>query len=145
MKKAKFFLLVAMFAASFLAYADWIKVGESNRNGGATFFYDPIKTVAIDGRRNIKRILTMQSYEEMQDIYEKEDLEKKGPYFSIKSRAEVDCPAQQYRIVALFYYSKKAGDGELVHSYSIPLYLQTWKYPPPNSSIEIIINAVCKG
>ena len=61
-------------------------------------------------------------------------------YFSVKVYKQGDCKKFRFKVLTIYFYKKPMGMGKA--DYDTPD--KEWTYPPPNSSIEIILKEVCK-
>jgi hypothetical protein len=116
--------MLALLLASSGAWADWVKLGETDE---ATFYIDPA-TIRKEG--NLRRVWEMQ------------DLKQKGRngQLSFRARTEYDCNQDRIRILSLSTHSELMGSGKTLSRGSHPL---EWEDIPPGTYFEAILKIVC--
>jgi hypothetical protein len=125
MKKIIFTLLFSTLVFSSPSYADWTKV-DTNVDGH-TFYVDFDRIRKHDG---------YVYFWELAD-YLKPLL---GKYLSAKLYYQVDCKLFRVKALEGNFYKDSMGNGAIISDSSKE---DMWHYPPPNSSIETILNSVC--
>ena len=121
-----FILLVSTVMFSSPSYAEWTKVSSSR--GGANIFY-------VDFER-IRKVDGYVYYWELVDLLKPD----KDGDLSYKSYRQGDCKLFRTKYVVASFHKEPMGGGS---GESVTPENPKWKYPPPNSSIEIVLKAVC--
>ena len=55
----------------------------------------------------------------------------------------IDCQASKKQFIVIYEYSEKMGMGGLVFSANMQIQESEWRYPPPNSIGDVLINIAC--
>ena len=123
---ALLFSLTMMFASP--SYAEWTKVGEDV--DGNTYYAD------------FARIRKVSGYVYYWTLMDNLKPTKWGD-LSSKNYLQGDCKLFRYKWLSFSYYKEPMGGG--TGDVSEPVAKNKgWKYPPPDSSIETVLNKVCK-
>jgi hypothetical protein len=64
-------------------------------------------------------------------------------YKSFVSKNLIDCQGSRYQITAFYDYTEQMSGGEVVYSTNYQIKESDWKYPPPNSIGDKLINKAC--
>lgn len=108
MKKLLFTLSLLLLSTN--SMADWIKISDSDQNGGYAVYADLTTKSRV---KNEAKMWTLVDYK-----IEQEDT---GVYFlSKKIRRKYDCQSKHVKILAFKLFSWNMGQGELVRTYSQP-------------------------
>tara|TARA_X000001388_G_scaffold69344_1_gene57810 strand:+ start:221 stop:565 length:345 start_codon:yes stop_codon:yes gene_type:complete len=107
------------------SYAEWEKVSENI--DGDTFYVD------FDRIRKVNGFVY---------FWQLTDYLKPSPWgdFSFKWYNQGDCKLFRLKTLSISTYSQPMGKGEPVKTDNTP---KEWINPPPNSSLGVILNAVC--
>ena len=126
MKKHLTIIPILLFTLiySSTSYAEWTKLGENTV--GDTYYIDFDRIRKVDG----------YVYYWILSDYLKPLLDK---YLSSKSYRQGDCKLFMFKDLSWSFYKEPMGKGT---GYTEPP-LDKWNYPPPNSTMENILNIVC--
>jgi len=125
---AFWFLITLLVLSTAPAYAEWVKIGESQ--GGSTVYVDP-DTVRRNGELVKMWYLTNYSA-----IHGRGD----NSYLSTKIQAEYDCTEERFRILAVTQFSGNMGSGESVHTESDE---GNWEPVSPKSTAQALWKYAC--
>jgi hypothetical protein len=120
-------MLIVLLLSATSARAEWTQVSESD---DLTFYVD-FSTIRRSG--NLVKVWQMVDFKTAQSALGR-------TFLSSKSQGQFDCQEEQYRIVAVLFYSKNMGAGEVVHSASDP---RKWAPVVPQSNGETLFKIVC--
>ena len=120
-------LLALTFSVMFssTSFADWTKVGETKF--GTTFYVD-FERIRKHGGHVYHWV--------MNDNLEPDKLGN----LSSKAYHQADCKLFRYRYLSVLAHKEPMGKGT---SRSYDLHDSQWRYPPPKSMAETILNEVC--
>jgi hypothetical protein len=127
MKKIILILLFSTVMFSSSSYAGWTQVVESV--SGTTFYVD------------YERIRKHDGYVYWWDLSDKLKPDEDG-HLSYKHYRQGDCKLFRYKVLSNSYHTEPMGGGTYKNS-PIPKEHKDWKYPPPNSVIELTLKEVC--
>jgi len=130
MFKKKIAAGMILLAACGAASAKWIKVAETE---GDTFYYES-SMVRKTGK--YLRLWHLVDHSEVKTA-------ARGPYKSSKVQVELQCRESRWRVIYLTYHSERMGAGNLLDAFFDPN--AAWEPMVPNSPIEKISEAACKG
>ena len=125
--KMKSLILTCVMLLTGSAWAEWVKVAESD---GGTIFY-------IDDE-------TIRKFGNMRLVWEIQNLpaRNKAGALSNRSRSEYDCTNERYRMLSFSLHSGLMASGQ--NLMSIPVNLsEPWRDVPPDTSAETILKYVC--
>lgn len=116
-------ILLTLLLASSGAWAEWVKVGETDN---AVFYIDPA-TIRKEG--NLRRVWNIT------------DLKQRGNLGELSRRAryEYDCKQERQRILSISGHSGPKASGETLGSEGPT----QWNEIPPETVSETIIKLVC--
>ena len=114
-------LFSVMFSSA--SYAEWTKVDADTK--GNTFYVD------------FERIRKVDGYVYFWDLAD--FLKPINKYLSAKLYRQGDCKLFRYKDLMVIWHKNNMGRGTS-DNFTPP---EKWKYPPPNSTIEIVLSAVC--
>jgi hypothetical protein len=127
MKKLTLTFLICLFTVLLSApsYAEWTKVSESV--DGDTYYVDFERIRKHDGYVYFWRLGDLRKPDKDGDL-------------AYKSYIQGDCKLFRYKTLVTSYHKEPmgGGTGEVDSNPD-----KEWKYPPPNSVIEIILKSVC--
>ena len=112
-----------MFSST--SYAEWIKVSESADR--ISYYVD------------FKRIRKQGGYVYFWQLYDYLEPTKHGD-LSAKKYSQGDCKQFRYKVLSYSLHKEPMGRGRSDGQEPVK---KGWTYPPPNSLIENLINAVC--
>jgi len=112
------------------AHAEW-KYFDSTNNYDSYIDYSRIKT---EGR--YKSMWGLTDYNSPKTFEGKQ-------YKSTIAKTVIDCQSSRSQIVAIFDYSEQMGNGKIVYSSNYQILESDWKYRPPNSIGDVLINIAC--
>lgn len=111
--------------------AEWIKVNESNEQGGYIVYADLTSIGKAAGDR--ARMWTLIDFKIAQE-------DAGAHYLSKKIRRKYDCHGKHVKELAFKIYKWNMGRGELIRSYTQP---QNWKKIQPDSMDETEWKIAC--
>jgi hypothetical protein len=121
------FTLIFSVMFSSTSFAEWTKVDENVI--GTTNYVDFDRIRKVDGFVYYWTLSDLLKPDEDGDL-------------SYKHYRQGDCKLFRYKVLSGSYYKEPMGGGT-GKTPPIPKRHQGWKYPPPNSSSEIILKKVC--
>jgi hypothetical protein len=119
-------LVLFLLSTSFSAIAEWTYISSSNMSN-VEFYVDFDRLKKQDG---ISSFWVLQNYPK---------LDKFGDFSNI-SKTQSDCSEMGYRDMHVYYYSAPMGKGKINIS---EIETSVWRYPPPNSVMETVLESVC--
>jgi hypothetical protein len=99
-------LITLLVLSSGPAYAEWVKVGETD--DGMTVYYDP---ATIRRNRNLVTMWQFYDYKTVQTV-------AGIGFLTVKEQWEFDCAEERSRVLALTEFSGNMGSGTVVYSNS---------------------------
>jgi hypothetical protein len=126
MKKFIFTLLFSTLVFSSPSYAGWTEV-EKNVVGSTSY---------VDFDR-IRKHDGYVYYWVLSDLLKP----SKSGVLSVKAYYQGDCKLFRLKYLSLSFYTEPMGNGTLTGSNNTPD--KEWRYPPPSSSGETVLNSVC--
>ena len=103
-------LIILLFLSSSPAYAEWVKVGESDES---TIYSDPD---TIRSKGNLVKVWSLYDYKAIHT-----SKQESKSFLSGKMQVEHDCAEEQLRTSVEYGYSGQMGTGELVFSHTKPV------------------------
>lgn len=119
------FLLAVLFQiSSFSIWADWVEFG---KNGGTTFYIDPL-TIKKDG--------------DLRRVWQLLELAKKAPDGELSRRSlfEYDCKSERHRILDTTRHSGPKAGGKVLGTGGEDL---EWRYIAPGTIVARFLKTVC--
>jgi hypothetical protein len=104
-------------------------------------------TSDLDNYIDYSRIRTEGLYKSMWVLrdFKSPQTNASGKQFkSSVSKEVIDCQRSRMQSVALFHYSEQMGSGEMVFSGNYQVLETDWKYHPPNTMGDSLINTACR-
>jgi hypothetical protein len=132
MEKVHFFVLAALLSITGQCFGQW-KYNDSDYIYSFDSYIDYSK-IKTEGQ--YKSIYELRDYKSLQTSSAK-------PYKSRILKQIIDCKSSRNQLIALYEYSEKMGNGEIVDSIIRPFKDSDWNYPPPNSISDGLIKKVC--
>lgn len=126
--KLRLILIMLLVLSGGPAYAEWVRVGETDTYTG---YIDP-KTIRLTA-----------DFAKMWGLYDNKTAQSSSAvesYLSIKSLDEYDCLEKQTRNLGLHLYSDQMGKGKMLSSYTNP---DKWKPVMPGSVGEVAWKLAC--
>ena len=120
-------LLVGLMMLAGSAWAEWVPVA-SAMDDSTKMFIDPA---------TIRREGTLRKYWKLLD---KKVLDKSGDTSS-RTREELDCKQERFRITSLTTFSGSMLTGDITGNYNYPD--AGWSDIPPGTMVEIVMKYVC--
>jgi hypothetical protein len=130
MKKLIFIFLI--FATSSL-HAEW-KYISTNKDSGEKFYIDTKTLKKIDGYIYFWNLIELPKAVE---ISETDSIK------SMQSYNQVDCKFPKSMVVTRYIFDGSMGNGKLIKTPMPDYKLNTWEYPPPESSFSHMLTYVC--
>jgi hypothetical protein len=117
-------LLILLTLVAAPAWAEWVKVEESNI---ANFYIDPA-TIRKDG--NMRRVWMVRDLKERNKAGER----------SNRFLGEYDCKDERYRLLSHSAHTETMLGGNVLYSGDVT---DNWSYIPPGSVIVTVLKIVC--
>tara|TARA_Y100000816_G_C26005510_1_gene525483 strand:- start:201 stop:593 length:393 start_codon:yes stop_codon:yes gene_type:complete len=118
-------VFTVMFSST--SFAGWTKVSENV--SGDTFYVDFERIRKHDGYVYFWKLI---------------DFLKPNPFGEVSSKTyeQGDCKLFRYKDLSVSYHKEPMGGGT-GHNVPISKKSESWKYPPPDSIIEFVLESVC--
>ncbi|MDT8363221.1 MAG: hypothetical protein RQ714_01035 [Nitrosomonas sp.] len=126
----KILLTLLLMLASTSTMADWIRISESDQDGGYTVYADLVFAHKAAGKAKMWILLDFKTKQKASGVN----------FLSKTIRREYDCRGKHARILAFKLFSWNMERGKLVRSYMQP---QEWRPVQPESLEEIEWKAAC--
>ena len=126
MKKLLLTLLASLLVTG-SAWAEWLKVGESD----AIYAYIDLATIRKDG--NIVRVWAINDLKQR----------NKDGELSTRIRAEFDCKQERQKYLSLSTHSGRMASGTTIYTYDFARSPANWSEIPPGSIGETVLKIVC--
>lgn len=125
----RLFLITLLLLSSGPAYAEWVKVSESDE-AGKTVYVDP---ATIRRNSNLVKMWQFYDYKTVQTV-------GGNRFLTVKEQWEFDCAEERSRVVARKEFSGNMGSGTMVFTNS-----QVGKWLPviPDSIGQTVWNVAC--
>jgi hypothetical protein len=123
-------LITLLVLSSGPAYAEWVKVGSSESEGGITVYADP-DTI----RRKVDRVTMWELYD-----YKTVQIEAGMSISSFKKQSEYDCTEERTRMLSAMDFSGNMGKGNVVSSDSTE---DKWEPVEPGSVTRGLWKIAC--
>ena len=122
-------LLVFIVTFSSNSFAEWTKLAEGAADGnrGDVFYVDFDRIRNVDGYTYFWRLSDYLKPTETGTL-------------SFRTYWQGDCKLFRYQNLKFYFHKRPMARGDAEVEDSVDL---SWRYPPPNSNIENVLNSVC--